>query len=242
MGTRGARNHLARFAQHPGFVALRDVWDAHATGSGVSADACEAAKAAPAHSAELYFSLIALPCEQLALGRLTAADRARLADLGMDVEGFSEFLEEFLAPGSSLLTRRLGRGEPWQAEIRLRSERLAGYKHRIVREGRLRLPDPFGEEVLEPFDSVKFFGRTLYAFQGRRLFYLVCGSMGSDALGIHVPALNLSLSFLDRKVGPLWGPGLASVQAQLTLRLCRRRVEFEEAEKGRRPRHRGRSF
>lgn len=81
--------------------------------------------------------------------------------------------------------------------------------------------DPLSGELVEPYDSVIIYGRSVYSFRGRLPFMLIAGNPWSGAFGLLIPAMNLTLSFAPRPSGQLTQAQISNVLATLLRRGAR---------------------
>jgi len=179
--------------------------------------------------AETFFRFLMPEPRQLPLLSPSAATTKALAEQGIELERFRSFLDGFLRPGTpewEAVLEGAAITEPSARETFLQAERESGFLDRMVATGGLPMMDPFTGEILQPFDSVVIFGRSVYTYRGREMFHLVCGKPWSGALGLHIPRLNLSLPF-GKSSSSLLGGYMANVLAILLRRAATRTVAGE---------------
>ncbi|WP_424814770.1 hypothetical protein [Roseococcus sp. YIM B11640] len=177
---------------------------------------------------EIFFRFLTPEPRQMPLIRTPAQVRQALEADGIKFNELSSFLEGFLraSPEWQEVMEASSITAPPARESYLQAEAESGFLDRLALTGTLPMMDPFTGEIVHPFDSFVAFGRSVYSYRGKHLFYLICGKPWSGALGLYIPALNLSLAFA-RTGSSLLGADLANVVAVIMRRACQRVVAGE---------------
>lgn len=216
---------LAGFAATPPFAQCERVWTALCQGTTPDLADVDVVVNDRAQSPEFYFNFLRPPIQQLPLLRQDSlANEAELTALGIQAERMRRFLITFNLPGTAAWQKFITEHGPEIPEARAQLEQAeaeAGFLDRIVDTGTLTMMDPLTGDLVEPYDSVIIYGRSIYSFRGRMPFMLVAGSPWSGAFGLLIPGMNLTLTFSARASGQLTQSQISNVLATLLKRAAR---------------------
>lgn len=187
---------LAKYAESPKAMAYRAAWTAFLNGETMPQASRQVISGDRIRHDQLYFHYLDPRLVQLPLMRPRA--REALVEKGVHVDELRAYVREFMALPEGRWRNILETSpitEPSARETYMRSESECAFLDRIVEDGELKMMDPLTGEIVNATDSFIAFGRTLFAFRGKELFYLVSGKPWSAALGIYIPRLSLSIPF-----------------------------------------------
>lgn len=171
---------------------------------------------------ELYFAVFAPPIEVLNAG--SGPDMRTLTTLGYNHDAIGRLASELSDANVDMLSIvESHTPEPWRLDKIISMEMRGHYKYRVLSDGNLVVTDPWNGLPVSAIDSVRIFGRTIYTFSGTKLFFLICGRQGNDALGLFIPSEFRAIGFDASTKGQLSTQLLANVNAALlkrALKLC----------------------
>lgn len=220
---------LAKYAETPKATAYRAAWTAFLDGETMPQASRQVISGDRIRHDQLYFHYLDPRLVQLPLMRPRARDA--LVEKGVHVDELRVYVREFMSLPDGRWRDILETSpitEPSARETYMRSESECAFLDRIVEDGELKMMDPLTGEIVTATDSFIAFGRTLFAFRGKELFYLVSGKPWSAALGIYIPRLSLSIPFGSMPTS-LLGDAIPNMLAEAIKREARHGFERTES-------------
>lgn len=208
---------------------IKDAWMQISRGSIETADGAVARLLTVPHEIfELYFAVFAPMIPTFVMSN--NKDLLALESKGYKIEVMKSTAQRFSWIGSDLSDIITSHGlDTWRTEKIISVERRGYYKYEILKTGNFMLEDPWTGEAIAARDSFRIFGRTIYTFLGSKLFFVICGRQGNDALGLFVPSENIAIAFDSTTRGQLNTKLLSNVNAVLLKRAFRMHEAFNSA-------------
>ncbi|WP_028310365.1 hypothetical protein [Derxia gummosa] len=192
-----AQAGLDEFRATPDYAAMVALWEAHADGQALPADAC-ASVLRSSGSARIVFGIAhGLAANRIRMRSSLRSEAEKCAEFGLDHARLKRDINDFLSAEPAWAARLDAAtygSEKSRAMIASR-ERFLGFQDRAIDSGRLEFPDPWTGAPCHATDCFHLFGRAVYLFLGTKPFYLVTGGAGHKAVGLLLPALRLFLDF-----------------------------------------------
>ncbi|WP_426955440.1 hypothetical protein [Muricoccus radiodurans] len=236
LGSAGLRarfpDRVAAFLETSAMRAADALWTAHGEARPIAGPDAVAVAESRSHDLNLFFLLRSPVRRLMAVQRLSDAEKADLAAIGISWRDLRLGLRDFLSVGSEAWARRLAEGGFSSDYARHRVhhvERFCGWQDRLVAEGALAFRDPFGGGTCYAVDSFLVYGRTCYLFLGTHPFYLVAAGGGSKMLCLYVPRFELVLDLGAALTDLLTDASMAGLLGFIALRLAQRAEEHDAA-------------
>lgn len=232
---------LLKFGGEAPFLNISRAWASYITQVEVHAEDVPVVVGNENACIESWFGFIQPEPVQMPLDHLGDSLSEPLQSIGVNTAVLRQFIRDFLKVSDGNWAAILEKSsivDPDARDACQAAEKECAYIDKVVEAGRLAVMDPLTGATVHAVDSVIVFGRTIYVFQGKELFFLVCGKPWSAALGFYIPRLNISIPFGRSPVGFL-GKDLPNVLTALLRRYAARpsidRLHVSHCDSSRRP-------
>ena len=234
VGTPGLNGRLkSKLASFGGaFIApIGQIWHDIARGMTPNEGELEKLKQEKNQSIEIYFKFIAPAIKNISFLSENVSDTDSVVVSDIKLTALRRFHESSfcLAADYEALLREDFKDYPERLTRIVSSEIRGAYKYEIIRNGFIKIESPLSGKTIREIDSVKLFGKTVYTFFDKEIFFLICDFMGSDIVGFYFPARSLAISLSDRPQASLSTDGLVSLRTQMLRRICSDPEAFKSA-------------